>query len=965
MKGKVKMDKIKTLMIDIETYSSIDLSKCGVYKYTESEDFEILLISYSVNLGEVITIDLACGEIIPNYIVEAIKSDDVIKYAYNSQFERVSLSKYLGIKKGSYLNPGSWECDMISAAYLGLPQSLKGVGEVLKLDKKKMEEGKELIKYFCVPCNPTETNGGRTRNLPSDAPDKWAMFKNYNKRDVETEMEIHCRISKYPVPDFVWDEYHIDQEINDRGVLVDFDLVDNAISIDVSSKNDLFITMQNITNLDNPNSVAQMKEWLKDNGITTNDLGKKNVIKLKDELAGSDIGNVLSLRLQLSKSSIKKYQAMKNAASYDKRVRGMFRFYGANRTGRFCLTGDHEIFTKNGWLRLDEWQGGEIACWSPHGEQISFQKAQQVSFDYEGDMYSINDTRISQVSTPDHKMYIKRRYDLNWEVSTVEKMFLCRPSIPTYGYRENIYSMENEKLRVLVMVQADGHYNENDDLLLGFVKERKINRCKKLLRNAGLPFVVKVYDNVGNKKKTTFKIPSRCVPLWLKLFSNKTFGSWLLNCNAEIFFEELVYWDGCRMTENSIQYCTCNKTNADIIQGFAHLSGRATTLITKVRSDKHPNWSDAYYLNIWSKAKNSHEIKNKPIISNYKGKVYCASTATGYFLVRRNGRVWITGNSSKTIQLQNLPQNHLPDLKEARELVKTGNAEALSMLYENIPDTLSQLIRTAFVPREGCKFIVADFSAIEARVIAWFAREKWRLDTFERGDDIYCASASQMFHVPVVKHGVNGELRQKGKIAELALGYGGSVGALTAMGALDMGLKEEELKPLVDAWRTSNPRIVAFWWEIDKLIKNVVKGRTRGSVGQIIASYESGFLFITLPSGRRLAYVKPRMGENQFGGEAVTYEGIGATKKWERLESYGPKFVENIVQATARDILCNSMKNLRAYRIVAHVHDELIIECPMDTSLDFICKEMAKSPEWCKDLNLRADGYECMFYQKD
>lgn len=650
------MIDIKELTIDLETYSSVDLSKCGVYKYVESQDFEVLLLSYSINGNDAVLVDIASGEKVPKNIIDAIKSSDVIKSAFNSSFERICLSKFLGLPMGTYLNPSSWHCDMVWSACLGLPQSLKGVGEVLNIDKKKMDEGKELIRYFCVPCNPTITNGRRTRNKPSDAPEKWELFKTYNKRDVDSELAIQGKLKKHPLPDFLWDEYHIDQEINDRGVLIDLNLVEKAIQIDSQSKNSLMIALQNMTSLDNPNSVSQMKEWLKGNGIDTDDLGKKNVTKLRDEMSGSDVGNVLSLRLQLSKSSIKKYQAMLNAASFDNRVRGMFRFYGANRTGRFA---------------------------------------------------------------------------------------------------------------------------------------------------------------------------------------------------------------------------------------------------------------------------------------------------------------------SRLVQLQNLPQNHLPDLKEARSLVKQGNVEALSMLYENIPDTLSQLIRTAFIPRPGYKFIVADFSAIEARVIAWFAHEKWRLDTFERGDDIYCASASQMFHVPVVKHGVNGELRQKGKIAELALGYGGSVGALTAMGALDMGLKEEELKPLVDAWRASNPKIVAFWWEIDKLIKDVIKTRTKAKKGLITASYKGGMLYITLPSGRSLAYVKPRLIENQYGSQSVSYEGVGSTKKWERLEAYGPKFVENIVQATARDILCNSMKNLRDYQIVAHVHDELIIECPMDTSLDFICKEMAKTPEWCKDLNLRADGYECMFYQKD
>lgn len=660
---------MKNLSIDLETFSDADLSKCGVYKYTESINFEILLFAYSVDGGEVKVIDLASGEKIPDEILEVLIDENVTKWAFNANFERVCLSAYLrrnyphyfksySINEdtvGEYLDPASWRCTMVWAAYLGLPLSLKGVGAVLKLDEQKMDEGKELIRYFCVPCKPTKSNGYRLRNYPYHAPDKWETFKKYNKRDVEVEMSIQQKLSRFPVPDFVWDEYHLDQEINDRGIAVDMEMVKQAIALDVKSKEHLTSAMQNLTNLDNPNSVQQMKTWLADNGLEMESLGKKEVAEIL-KTAPPQLAEVLILRQQLSKSSVKKYQAMENAACSDNRARGMFQFYGANRSGR------------------------------------------------------------------------------------------------------------------------------------------------------------------------------------------------------------------------------------------------------------------------WS------------------------------------GRI---------IQLQNLPQNHIEDLEQARNLVKSGNYEALDMLYENIPDTLSQLIRTAFIPRKGMKFIVADFSAIEARVIAWLAGETWRMNAFENGEDIYCASASQMFGVPVVKHGINGHLRQKGKIAELACGYGGSVGAMKAMGADAMGLSDGELKQIVDDWRAASPNIVKLWWDVDKAVKNCIKKKLPTETHGLEFTYESGFLFIRLPSGRRLAYVKPRIGVNQFGSEAVTYEGIGAKKKWERIESYGPKFVENIVQAMARDLLMNSMKNLQNYNIAAHVHDELIIECSPDTSLNEICEIMGRTPKWAEGLILRADGYECDFYKKD
>ena len=646
---------MNTLEIDIESFSDVDLSKAGVYRYSESPNFEILLFGYSVDGSDVKVVDLACGEKIPAEIMSALEDETVEKWAYNAQFERICLSRYLGLPDGEYLDPSSWKCSMVWAAYLGLPQSLENVGAVLGLEKQKLSEGKDLIRYFCVPCKPTKTNGGRTRNLPEHDREKWERFKAYNFRDVEAEMQIQQRLVKFPMPDFVWEEYWQDQEINDRGIGVDMEMVGQSIQMDECSKSRLSNAMKKLTELENPNSVQQMKQWLSENGMETDSLDKKAVAELL-KTAPEPLAEALVLRQQLAKSSVKKYTAMRNAVCRDSRARGMFRFYGGNRTGRF---------------------------------------------------------------------------------------------------------------------------------------------------------------------------------------------------------------------------------------------------------------------------------------------------------------------SGKIIQLQNLPQNHIPDLAQARELVKTGNFDALAMLYEDIPDTLSQLIRTAFVPQGGRKFIVADFSAIEARVIAWIAGERWRLKIFEGGGDIYCASASQMFHVPVEKHGINGHLRQKGKIAELALGYGGSVGALKSMGALEMGLAEEELQPLVSAWRDSNPNITEFWWAVDRAVKECIKKRVQTETHGIRFSYESGMLFITLFSGRRLAYVKPRIGENRFGGESVTYMGVGGTKKWERLESYGPKFVENIVQAVSRDILCYAMRTLRTCSIVAHVHDEIIIEADRRMSLAAVCEQMGRTPPWAKGLLLRADGYECDFYQKD
>lgn len=662
---------MKSLSLDLETYSDLNLAKCGVYKYAESPAFEILLFGYAVDGGPVQVVDLAQGESIPEEILDALTDDTVTKWAFNANFERVCLSRHLtdlGRSLGPFhdqhplsqecarfLNPAGWKCSMVWSAYLGLPLSLEGVGAVLNLDYQKMKEGRELIRYFCVPCKETKTNGGRTRNLPQHALDKWNLFKSYNKRDVEVEMTIQQRLQKYPVPEKVWEEYHLDQEINDRGIAIDLELARQAVALDAQSRESLMAALKERTGLENPTSVIQMLGWLEQHGMKTDSLGKKNVQELL-KTAQEPLRSVLLLRQKLAKSSVKKYQAMEMTACKDGRARGMFQFYGANRTGRFA--GRH-------------------------------------------------------------------------------------------------------------------------------------------------------------------------------------------------------------------------------------------------------------------------------------------------------------------IQLQNLPQNHLPDLSETRELVRQGNYEALDMLYESIPDVLSQLIRTAFVPREGMKFVVSDFSAIEARVISWLAGERWKSEAFAAGKDIYCSTASQMFGVPVVKHGINGNLRQKGKIAELACGYGGSVGALKAMGALDMGIPEEELGNLVQSWRSANPHIVDFWWQVDGAVKTAIKQRVPVWVNNIRFSCKSGVLFIELPSGRRLSYVKPRIGENKFGGESVTYEGIRATKNWKRLESYGPKFVENIVQGTARDILCYAMQTLRHCAIVGHVHDELIIECDKDVSADAVCEQMGRTPPWAEGLLLRADGYECDFYKKD
>lgn len=970
------MDEIKTVSCDWETYSEADLSKCGVYRYAEDPSFEILLAGISVNEQPPVTYDLACGEKIPDEILRAIVSKRAVVYSFNAAFERVCLSVYLrrnypdlfkgyggpDDSVGRYLDPVNWRCDMILAAYNGLPLSLSAVGAVLGFEKQKLSEGKDLVKYFSTPCKPTQSNGGRTRNRPADAPDKWMLFKKYNVRDVEVQLQIHERLAKYPVPDSVWEEWFIDQKINDRGIRIDRKLVNEAIRIDGLVKDDLTEKMERITGLDNPNSVMQLKGWLAENGIVTDALGKKDVKELLKTASGP-AKEVLEMRQQLAKSSVKKYTAMLTSADPDDdRCRGLFQFYGANRTGRWCLTGDHEILTPTGWQRLDEWTGGLIACWNASTEAVSFQNAEALHFPYKGPMYTYKDGRIDQCSTPDHKMRAKRRPECEWQDMTVAEMSKCRPSIPMTGYHYHRGCANPAWLRVLIMTQADGYYTPDGSVRFHFKKHRKIERCKQLLRRAEIPFVIHKC-----KDTTIITIPARAVPLWLREFRTKTFGYWLLDENPDIFFDELPNWDGYYPAPNSVQYCTCNKQNADIVQALAHMSGRCAVMRVKKRQNE--KWSEAYVLDIWLTPGSAHEIRCKPAVEEFSGTVYCASTPTGYFLVRRGGKVWVTGNSGRRVQLQNLPQNHMPDLDAARTLVRDGDFETLELLYDNIPQVLSELIRTAFIPRESvggkpAKFIVSDMSSIEARVLAYLAGEQWKMDAFARGEDIYCSTASRMFHKPVIKHGLNGELRAKGKIAELACGYGGSTGALKAMGALDMGLAEDELPGIVSTWRDANSGIVDYWWKIDTAVKKAIRYHMQQKVGSTEFFWKSGVLFIRLPSGRTLSYIKPRIGTNRFGGESVTYMGLDQQKHWNRLESYGPKFCENIVQGFARDVLCFAMRNLKDMNIVGHVHDELIIECPADMKVNEISDVMGMTPPWAPGLLLRAEGYECPYYQK-
>ena len=953
-------EKKRVLSIDLETFSDVDLSSCGVYRYVEG-DFHILLFAYAFDDGEVKIIDMAQGEQLPQEVIDAIFDDSIIKAAWNAQFERTCLSRYFGTQ----LSPDSWQCSMVWAASLSLPLKLKTAAEVLKTGEQKDDAGERLIKYFSVPCKPTKTNGGRTRNLPEHAPEDWKLFKSYCLQDVRTERDIRHKLEAFPLKDSEWDFYHLDQRINDRGVLIDKTLVEQAITCDLMLSDEMTKKAYELTGLENPNSVSQLKGWLEERGIEVNSLGKKDVAAMITNLDKHSIDaeaqDMLKLRLQMAKSSVKKYQAADRYVCKDGRAHGLFQFSGAQRTQRWCLTGDHEVLTQEGWVRMDEWDGSPIVCWNAQSEAVSYQKVKKLCFDYEGPMYTYTDKRIDQCSTPDHKMRVQKRYGAPWQDMTVEEMSKYRPCIPMNGYRYHRGCANPDWIKVLIMTQADGHYTVDGAVKFHFKKQRKIERCKSLLRRAGIAFVEHQY-----KDAVTIDIPARAVPLWLREFRSKTFGFWLLDENPDIFFDELPNWDGSRVTDNSIQYCTTNKQNADIVQALAHMSGRCCSVVLKHRPE-HPEWADAYYLNIWLTPRNCHELRVKPVITEFAGKVYCAETSTGYFLVRRNGRVWVTGNSGRGIQLQNLPQNHISTLDEARELIKMGCFDMVESIYGNTPDILSQLIRTMLVPKDGCEFIVADFSSIEARVLAWEAGEQWVLDAFKNGEDLYCATASQMFHVPVVKHGINGELRQKGKISVLACGYSGSTGALISMGALDMGLKEDELPEIIQSWRTANPKIVQFWWDIEKAAVETVKDHQERHVRRIGFQFYANTLWMVLPSGRKLAYIKPKLQPNRFGRMAITYEGLNQSNKWVRGETYSGKLVENCTQATARDILAEAMWRLEraGLDIVGHVHDEVILEVPKGSiTVDEVCAIMNQNPTWADGLPLDSDGYTGNYYFK-
>ena len=828
--------------------------------------------------------------------------------AYNAAFEAGCIAKHFGLKfTPEYAS--KFRCTMLHALYAGYPASLAAAGAALDLpeDRRKLNTGRALIRYFCVPCAPTKSNGGRTRNYPRHAPDRWELFKEYCRQDVVTEMAIENLLSAVPFPASVQKEWETDLIINSRGVAVDMELVEGALALGDTVRSNLMAEAAQLSKLDNPNSVAQLKTWLaEETGGEIDSLNKDTVARmLANDLNSPQVQRMLEIRRELGKTSTKKYDAIEQAICPDGRVRGLLQFYGANRTGRWCLTGDHEVLTSDGWRRLDEWQGGPIACWQPNGETVSFQTAEQVSFDYDGLLYEYNDTRISQKSTPEHKMYIKRAYRGEWAPDTVENMQAYRPSIPFTGWRRSIPGQEHEKLRVLVMTQADGHYTKDGSIRYAFKKVRKIERCKRLLRQADIMYTKRSHTD----GRTVIQIPTREIPLWLRQFRDKTFGSWLFDESPDVFFDELVYWDGYQSAKNSVQYTTCNKTNADLVQAFAHMSGRAALMRVKHHAEQNENWNDVYVVDIWMTPKNSHEIRVKAEITDFSGKVYCAVTRTGYFLVRRNGKVWVTGNSGRLVQFQNLPRTYTEPLELARELVKSRKLDALKVIYGSVPDTLSQLIRTAFIASPGNVLIDADFSAIEARVISWLAGEEWRLEVFRTHGKIYEASASQMFGVPLdlIKKG-NPEyaLRQKGKVAELALGYQGGAGALTAMGALDMGISEDDLPDIVHRWREANKRIRDLWYKMQAAAVQVITQGGSVGVNRLIIAREfdylrnRDYLTITLPSGRKLYYNAPQIAESQWGSPSISYMGVDqSTKRWKRIETYGGKLTENCLSGAS------------------------------------------------------------------
>lgn len=962
------MTKFPFLLMDFETFSTVDIGKCGSYRYMDDPSFEPLLLSYAMNDDPVNLVDFTHDEDWPEEFLAALHDPAITKIAWNCAFERNVIYTALG----EYTPPEQWLDVMHVAAQCGLPMSLDAAGKALGLpeEQAKMKEGKTLIRYFCCPCKPTKTNGGRERNFPEHAPERWKTFCDYCIRDTEAERTIFHMLEQWLPNEDERRFWALDQRINERGVRIDRQLAINAVAMDERYKEELTAKAVALTGLENPKSVSQVKNWLADQeGKSFPSLNKKVIADVVSQLQSEDAREFMALRGELSKSSTAKYQAMLRSMCSDEHSKGCFQFYGANRTGRFCLTGDHEVLTPSGWAPLNMWQGGPIAVWSPTSRAISFQNSRAVSFPYDGEMISISQQRCEQLSTPEHKMPILSRAGV-WEGREVQDVFGKWFPIPFTGVRGVSAPGDHIALRVLIMVQADGHFSVGGDLKLGFKKLRKVERCKTLLRRAEIPFMLREFQNGVQQ----FTIRRQDQPLWLRSFRDKTFGWWLLDEDGRTIVDELEYWDSHRCGPNSIQYCTTNRQNAEVLQAVCALNGYSATLLTKVRDGNTPNWNDAYTLNIWLTPGDSTIIRsNHQTKVPFSGTVYCAVTPTGYFLTRRNGKYWITGNSGKLVQFQNMSKNYSPSLAGMRELVRGGHYSALNALYDSVSGVLSELVRTAIIPEEGQRIVVADFSAIEARVTAWFAGEEWRLQTFRDGGDIYCASASQMFHVPVVKHGINGELRQKGKVAELALGYGGGVNALKAFGADKMGMSDEEMQETVDLWRESSPKIVELWRALEKAAIRCVARRatTTSTLGNVRFDFESGILWMTLPSGRRLAYYGAKYEETKFHPDrkSLTYMGVNQmTKRWERVETWGGKITENLVQATARDVLREAMFSLteKGWDIRAHVHDECICTEPIGgKTVEQMCKAMCPDIPWAQGLPLNADGYDGPYYFKD
>lgn len=962
------MTKFPFLLMDFETFSTVDIGKCGSYRYMDDPSFEPLLLSYAMNDDPVKLVDFTHDEDWPEEFLAALHDPAITKIAWNCAFERNVIYTALG----EYTPPEQWLDVMHVAAQCGLPMSLDAAGKALGLpeEQAKMKEGKTLIRYFCCPCKPTKTNGGRERNFPEHAPERWKTFCDYCIRDTEAERTIFHMLEQWLPNEDERRFWALDQRINERGVRIDRQLAINAVAMDERYKEELAAKAVALTGLENPKSVSQVKNWLADQeGKSFPSLNKKVIADVVSQLQSEDAREFMALRSELSKSSTAKYQAMLRSMCRDEHSKGCFQFYGANRTGRFCLTGDHEVLTPSGWAPLNMWQGGPIAVWSPTSRAISFQNSRAVSFPYDGEMISISQQRCEQLSTPEHKMPILSRAGV-WEGREVQDVFGKWFPIPFTGVRGVSAPGDHIALRVLIMVQADGHFSVGGDLKLGFKKLRKVERCKTLLRRAEIPFMLREFQNGVQQ----FTIRRQDQPLWLRSFRDKTFGWWLLDEDGRTIVDELEYWDSHRCGPNSIQYCTTNRQNAEVLQAVCALNGYSATLLTKVRDGNTPNWNDAYTLNIWLTPGDSTIIRsNHQTKVPFSGTVYCAVTPTGYFLTRRNGKYWITGNSGKLVQFQNMSKNYSPSLAGMRELVRGGHYSALNALYDSVSGVLSELVRTAIIPEEGQRIVVADFSAIEARVTAWFAGEEWRLQTFRNGGDIYCASASQMFHVPVVKHGINGELRQKGKVAELALGYGGGVNALKAFGADKMGMSDEEMQETVDLWREGSPKIVELWRALEKAAIRCVARRatTTSTLGNVRFDFESGILWMTLPSGRRLAYYGAKYEETKFHPDrkSLTYMGVNQmTKRWERVETWGGKITENLVQATARDVLREAMFSLteKGWDIRAHVHDECICTEPIGgKTVEQMCEAMCPDIPWAKGLPLNADGYDGPYYFKD